>query len=167
MRVVCCSVSEESFWERFLSFLERFLLLYLRQQRFPEIPLSPTLTSTMLFSKVSGSGQQRIGNNKNSGKSLVILIAMRMRRCAVGCIARWSTSRASLGATGGSRHRVSACAVSPRRPPWSTNLLTTQNTTKTQLLASNYGTFWLLFVYENFIPQNGPSTQLIVATSFV
>ncbi len=32
---------------------------------------------------------------------------------------------------------------------------TTHNTNKTQLLASNYGTFWLLVVYENFIPQNG------------
>jgi hypothetical protein len=38
---------------------------------------------------------------------------------------------------------------------------------KTQLLAINYGTFWLLVVYENFIPQNGPSTQFINATSFV
>jgi hypothetical protein len=44
---------------------------------------------------------------------------------------------------------------------------TTQNTNKTQLLASNYGTFWSLVVYENFIPQNGPSTQLIDVTSFV
>ena len=30
---------------------------------------------------------------------------------------------------------------------------TTQNTTKTQLLASNYGTFWSLVVYENSIHQ--------------
>jgi len=44
---------------------------------------------------------------------------------------------------------------------------TTQNTNKTQLLASNYGTFRGLVVCENFIPQNGPSTQLINATSFV
>ena len=44
---------------------------------------------------------------------------------------------------------------------------TTQNTNKTQLIASNYGTFWLLVVYENFITQNGPSTQLIDVTSFV
>jgi hypothetical protein len=43
----------------------------------------------------------------------------------------------------------------------------TQNTNKTQLLASNCGTFWSLVVYENFIPRNGPSTQLINATSFV
>ena len=44
---------------------------------------------------------------------------------------------------------------------------TTQNTNKTQLLTSNYGTFRALVVCENFIPQNGPSTQLIDATSFV
>ena len=44
---------------------------------------------------------------------------------------------------------------------------TTQNTNKTQFLASNYGTFRSLVVYENFIPQNGPSTHLIDATSFV
>jgi len=44
---------------------------------------------------------------------------------------------------------------------------TTQNTNKTQLLASNYGTFRALVNSENFIPQNGPSTQLINAASFV
>jgi len=44
---------------------------------------------------------------------------------------------------------------------------TTLNTNKTQLLASNHGTFRALVVCENFIPQNRPSTQLIDATSFV
>ncbi len=44
---------------------------------------------------------------------------------------------------------------------------TTQNTNKTQLLASNYGSFWALVNSENFIPQNGPSTQLIDAASFI
>ena len=44
---------------------------------------------------------------------------------------------------------------------------TTLNTNKTQLLASNYGTFRALVVCENFIPQNRPSTQLIDATSCV
>ncbi len=44
---------------------------------------------------------------------------------------------------------------------------TTKNTNKTQLLANNYGTFRALVVSENFIPQSGPSTQLIDATSFV
>jgi len=33
---------------------------------------------------------------KNTGQMLVILIAMRMRRCDAGCIAQWSTSCASL-----------------------------------------------------------------------
>jgi hypothetical protein len=41
------------------------------------------------------------------------------------------------------------------------------NTNKTHFLASNYGTFRALVVCENFIPQNGPSTQVIDATSFV
>jgi hypothetical protein len=44
---------------------------------------------------------------------------------------------------------------------------TTQNTNKTQLLASNYGTFRALVDSENFIPQNGPSIQVIDVTSFV
>jgi hypothetical protein len=42
-----------------------------------------------------------------------------------------------------------------------------QNTNKTQLLASNYGTFWLLVVCENFVPQHGPSTQVIDVMSCV
>ncbi len=40
----------------------------------------------MLFSYVSG--QQRIGNNKNAGKLLVISIAMRMRQYDAGRIAQ-------------------------------------------------------------------------------
>ncbi len=44
---------------------------------------------------------------------------------------------------------------------------TTQNTNKTQLLASNYSTFRALVNSENFIPQNGPSNQLIDAMSFI
>jgi hypothetical protein len=44
---------------------------------------------------------------------------------------------------------------------------TTLNTNKTQILPSNYGTFRSLVVCENFVPQNGPSTQLIDATSCV
>jgi hypothetical protein len=43
---------------------------------------------------------------------------------------------------------------------------TTQNTNKTQLLASNYGTFRALVVSENFIAQNGPATKVIDTTSF-
>ncbi len=44
---------------------------------------------------------------------------------------------------------------------------TTQNTNKTQILASNYSTFRALVISENFIPPNVPSTQVIDATSFV
>jgi len=40
----------------------------------------------MLFSY--GYGKQRIGDNKNGGKLLAILIAMRMRRYDAGCIAQ-------------------------------------------------------------------------------
>jgi hypothetical protein len=40
-------------------------------------------------------------------------------------------------------------------------------TTQNKLLDSNYGTFQALVVSENFIPQNGPSTQVIDVTSFV
>jgi hypothetical protein len=40
----------------------------------------------MLYSYVSG--QQRISNNKNAGESLVISIAMQMRRYDTGSIAR-------------------------------------------------------------------------------
>ncbi len=43
----------------------------------------------------------------------------------------------------------------------------TQNNTKKLFLASNYGTNRSIVVYENFIPQKGPSTQLVDATSCV
>ncbi len=60
-----------------------------------------------------------VGNNelaitKNAGKLLAISIAMRMRQYDAGQIARWSTSMASLEATG-CRHRVSARIASHRR----------------------------------------------------
>jgi hypothetical protein len=44
---------------------------------------------------------------------------------------------------------------------------TTQNTNKTQLLPSNYGTYQALVVCENIIPQNEPFTHVIDATSFI
>jgi len=43
----------------------------------------------------------------------------------------------------------------------------TLNTNKTQLLTSNYRAFRAPVISENFIPQNGPSTQLMDATSFI
>jgi len=70
-----------------------------------------------------------IDETKNAGESTTISVAMAMQRYDAGCIARWSTSRASFEATG-CRHRASACAVLPRRPPWSTNLNKTHKTLK-------------------------------------
>jgi hypothetical protein len=43
----------------------------------------------------------------------------------------------------------------------------TQNTNKKLFLASDYSTTRSLVVYESFIPQKGPSTQLVDATSCV
>ena len=64
---------------------------------------------------------------KNAGESMEISIAMAMQWYNAGRIAQWITSGASLEATG-CRHRASACAVSPRRPPWSTNSNKTHKT---------------------------------------
>ena len=58
---------------------------------------------------------------KNAVESMAISIAMAMQRYDAGHTARWSTSRASLEASG-CRHRASACAVSSQRPPRSSNL---------------------------------------------
>ena len=44
---------------------------------------------------------------------------------------------------------------------------TTQNTNKTQLLASNYSTFWSLVVCKNLVTQIEPSTHRIDAPSFI
>jgi hypothetical protein len=63
-----------------------------------------------------------IDETKNAGKLTTILMAMAMQQYDAGHITRRSTSGATLEATG-CRHRVSACAVLHRRPPWSTNLL--------------------------------------------
>jgi hypothetical protein len=59
------------------------------------------------------------------------------------------------------------CCIAPAAAMADEFVETTQNTNKTHLLASNYGTFWWLVVCENFIPQNRPSTQLIVIRSCV
>jgi hypothetical protein len=100
---------------------------------------------------------------KNAGESMAISIAMVMQRYDAGHIARWITSGASLKASGCS-HRSSACAVSPLTPAaamvkeFESN---TQNTNKTQLLASNYGTFRVLVVCENF----NPNTDRLLSSS--
>jgi hypothetical protein len=64
---------------------------------------------------------------KNAGKSLANSIAMQMWRYKVGHIVQWSTSEASLEATG-CRQQSSACAVSPQRPTWSMNSNETHKT---------------------------------------
>jgi hypothetical protein len=68
-----------------------------------------------------------IDKTKNAGKLTTISMAMAMQRYDVGRIAQWITSRASLEATG-CCHRASACAVLPRRSPWSTNSNKTHKT---------------------------------------
>jgi len=72
-------------------------------------------------------GQQQIDGSKNAGKLLAILIAMAMQRYDTGHIDQWSTSGASLEATG-CHHWPIAWVVLPRRPPWSTNLNETHKT---------------------------------------
>jgi len=59
---------------------------------------------------------------KKADELLAISMAMAMQRYDARRIAQWSTSRASLEATG-CRHWVSACAVLPRRPSRLTNSL--------------------------------------------
>jgi len=100
-----------------------------------------------------------VGNNKsmttkNAGKVLAILIAMRMRQYNARRIARWSTYRATLEATG-CCHWVSACAA-PAAAMVDEFVEITHNTNKTQLLAGNYGTLRSLAVYENFNPKTDP-----------
>jgi hypothetical protein len=68
-----------------------------------------------------------IDETKNAGKLTMISMAMAMQWYDAGRIARWSTSRASLKATG-CRHRASACAALPRWPPWLTSLNKTHKT---------------------------------------
>ena len=68
-----------------------------------------------------------IDETKNAGKLTMISMAMAMQRYDAGRIARWSTSRASLEATG-CRHRASACAALAQWPPWSTSSNKTHKT---------------------------------------
>ncbi len=74
-------------------------------------------------------GDNELTATKNADESLAILMAMAMQRYDARHIARWSTSRASLEATG-CRHRARACAVLPQQWPWSTNSNKTHKTLK-------------------------------------
>ncbi len=99
---------------------------------------------------------------KNTHQMLAISKAMRIRWCNVGHIAQWSASVASCKATR-CRHWASACAVSPRRLPWSTISKRKKNTTKTQLLSS------FLMVDQrkkvSISKTQGPSTHVLGETS--
>ncbi len=66
-----------------------------------------------------GNGQQQKWACKKCRKLLAVLITMGMGWCRAGCIAQWSTSRASLEATR-CCHQASVCAVLPWRLtlPW-------------------------------------------------
>jgi hypothetical protein len=67
-------------------------------------------------------GDNESTTTKNAGTLLAVSIAMQIRRYDVGCIARWSTSRASIEAIE-CRHWASAHIALPRRPSWSTILV--------------------------------------------
>jgi len=84
-----------------------------------------------------------IDATKNVCKSTTISMAMAMQRYDAGRITRWSTSRASLETTG-CHHRASACAVSPRRPPW----LTILNKTHKTLTKHNFYLATIVLFYE-------------------
>jgi len=57
------------------------------------------------------------------------------------------------------------CRIAPAAVMVDEFVETTLNPNKTQPLPSNYGTFRSLVVCENFVPQHGPSTRVIDATS--
>ena len=100
-----------------------------------------------------------INETKNAGKLTMISMAMAMaiQRYDVdeGRIARWSTSRASLEATG-CRHRASLRRIALTAAMVIEFKENTKHTNKTQFLASNYGTFRALVVCENFNPKKDP-----------
>jgi len=82
-------------------------------------------------------------------------MAMAIQQYDAGRIAQWCTSRASLEATG-CRHQASLRHIAPTAAMVIEVKENTQNTNKTQFLASNYGTFRALVVCENFNPPKDP-----------
>ena len=105
---------------------------------------------TMLFSYVSG--QQWIDSNKTCRRIAGNLDCHGNAAIRQGCITQWGASRASLEATG-CHHLLSACAVTVGSRHGRRIQMNTQNTNKTKLLASNFGTFRLLVVCENLTPK--------------
>jgi len=104
-----------------------------------------------------------VGNNKSAttkkaGELLAILIAMRMRRYDKHRLiqhVQGFTRSHWMPPSGECLRHIAPAAVMVDK-----FIEITLNTKKTQLSSSNYGTFQLLVVYENFVPQNGPSTIL-------
>ncbi len=121
----------------------------------------------MLFSY--GSGQQRINDNEKcrqidddfDGHGDAAL------RCGAHCPIEHVQGFTGTGCHWMPLSGECLCRIAPAAAIVNKFVITTQNTNKTQLLASNYGTFRALVVWENFIPQYGPSTQLIEVTSCV
>ena len=119
----------------------------------------------MLFSYCSG--QQQINDNKNAGKLLAILIGH------ADVAVRRGVHRPMEHIQGFTRSHwmppSSECLhhINPVAAMVDEFVQTIQNTNKRQLLVSNYSTDWALVVCKNFIPQNGPSTQLINVSSWV
>ncbi len=103
---------------------------------------------------------------KNAGELVAILMTMGIQRYDARHIAWWSTSRLHTKPLDTAIGRVPASYCPGSRHGRQFRIKHTKHK-QTQLLASNYSTFWALVVCENFIPQNRPSTQLIDATSFV
>ncbi len=91
---------------------------------------------------------------------MAISIAMAMQRFDAGRISRQSTSRASLKATG-YRHRSSARIVSPRRPPWSTNLLKQHKT----LSKHNFYLATTVFERQLLVRISYPKTDPLLSSS--
>ncbi len=119
----------------------------------------------MLFS--FGHGQQQIGVNKKCRQITGDF------DCHTDAVARRRVHRLIQHVQGFTRsHWMPPSGECLRRIPPAAVMVdefveATLNTNKTQLLPSNYGTLWSLVVCENVVPQNGPSTQLIDATSCV
>jgi len=93
---------------------------------------------------------------KHAPTSRAILMAMRIRRYGAERIAQHGRSRATLDATG-CHHQLSICPVLPRRTPWSSIMHK----------KSSCGVVKSLSKASTKKARNGPSTQLIGATSYV
>ena len=112
-------------------------------------------------------GNNKSATTKNAGKSLAISIAMLMRRYDAACIAQIEHIQGFTQSHWMLPCGVCLCRIAPTAAMVDKFVEYTQNTNKKLFLASNYGTNWSLVIRENFAPQNGPSTQLIDATSCV